>query len=282
MIDTRRPSLRSLLAALLAALICLGASGAPPLEARDSDTNAAVAVNEEDGSSVFEVAFDIRRVSSGVVDQTNAAVAYASCESCQTVAIAIQIVLVSGTVDTVTPTNLAIALNEECTSCQTLALAYQFVFGTGDQIGFTGQGNRRLREISRELRGLSREDLTNDEIGARVLDLTDQIRDVLATEVVTRGERRGRGPRGERGRDDDDERGGPRDPPRTVPEEPAPDDEVGPPDDDQPLREEESGEEPAEPPDESAPPTGSPGQTAPTPPSNGSEPDAGSTDPAAP
>jgi putative peptide zinc metalloprotease protein len=170
----------------------------PAALAQGSDANSAVAVNEKDGSSVFDVAFQIRRVSSGVVDQTNTAVSYASCESCQTVAIAIQIVLVSGDADTVTPTNTAIAINDQCTTCETVALAYQFVFGTGAVLGFTPEGQKRLNEIRKELRGLEDEGLTEDEISARVLELVDQIRDVLANEVVVRGPGVRGGPDGSR------------------------------------------------------------------------------------
>ena len=129
MTDRSRPMSQRLLALLLALLLCLPAIAVPAAaqDGGNGEDNVAQAVNQKDGSSVFDFAFEVRRVSSGVVDQTNAAVAYANCESCQTVAIAVQIVLVSGGADTITPTNVAIAINEECVSCQTLALAYQFV-----------------------------------------------------------------------------------------------------------------------------------------------------------
>ena len=176
-----------LLAFVLAALLCLPLWAGPVAGADESDdANVAQAVNEKDGSSVFDVAFEVRRVSSGVVDQTNVAVAYANCEACQTVAIAIQIVLVSGETDTVTPTNVAIALNEECTTCQTLAIAYQFVFGTGDVLEFSDEGRRMLREIRKELKDLSKSGLTVDEIRARAEELRLQIQNLLATGLVPR------------------------------------------------------------------------------------------------
>ena len=77
-----------------------------------------------------------------------------------------------------------------------MALAYQFVFGTGDVLGFTREGRKRLNEVRRELRGLEDEGLTDDEISARVLELTDQIRDVLANDVIVRGPGRRDGPGG--------------------------------------------------------------------------------------
>lgn len=187
-----------LLALFLAALLCLPSAFVAPLAGADEgdEANLAQAVNEKDGSSVFDLAFEVRRVSSGVVDQTNAAVAYANCESCQTVAIAVQIVLVSGTADTVAPTNVAIALNESCTSCQTLALAYQFVFGTGDVLEFTKEGRRMLRDIRKELRQLGKSGLTVDEIRAGAEELRLRIQELLATQLV---------PRGDRNDDDDDD-----------------------------------------------------------------------------
>lgn len=264
------------LAALLAALLCLSPL-APPVMAQGSDANTAVAVNEEDGSSLIDVAFKIRRVSSGVVDQTNEAVAYASCESCQTVAIAIQLVLVSGGADTVAPTNLAVAINDRCTTCQTMALAYQFVFGSGGVVGFTPEGQKRLNEIRKELRGLSKGELTNDEIDARVSDLTAQIDEVLATEVVRRGPARDREDADEGDGDADERREGPRED-RTVPQERAP---KGQPREKAP---EEESMEPRSQPPTSAPTAPPKTTTTPVPPPRGTNapappPPAGSTTP---
>lgn len=210
----------SFLAALIAALLLLVAVPAQPAMA-DTHPNVAQAVNDKDGSSVIDIAFDIRRVSSGVVDQTNVAAAYATCNSCQTVAIAIQIVLVSGGANTITPTNVAVALNEGCNACQTMALAYQFIFGNGDTLVFTPEGRKRLNEVRRDLRELAGEGLTNEEIKARVTELTDEIRDILATEVVSRG-RDDDEREGDRDRRDD-EAGAGTDDGTTTEEEPVPD-----------------------------------------------------------
>src|SRR4051812_44308721 len=114
---------RSLLAVLVAVVLAL--TGAAPAVAQD---NTAIAINQKDNSSQIDVAFDFRRVMNGIVDQTNAAVAYSSCNECQTIAVAVQAILVVGDVNVVTPTNLAIAINQNCTTCMTVALAYQWVF----------------------------------------------------------------------------------------------------------------------------------------------------------
>ena len=79
----------------------------PQLAQAQGGDNTAVAVNTKDGSSIFKVAFAIRHVMSDVVDQSNAAVAVSSCTDCQTVAVAIEIVLVESNASTVEPKNVA-------------------------------------------------------------------------------------------------------------------------------------------------------------------------------
>jgi putative peptide zinc metalloprotease protein len=190
---------------LLALLVALATGFARPDFARaDEDDdggrsgdNAAIAINTKSGSSLFKFAFSIRQVAGDVVDHTNAAIAYSSCESCKTTAIAIQIVLVSGSPSVVTPQNVAVALNENCTLCETFAGAYQIVLGTGGPVEFTGEGRRRIAEIKRDIRRLRKEDLSPPELKARLDTLVADLKDVLATEL--------RPVRRDGGEDDDDD-----------------------------------------------------------------------------
>jgi putative peptide zinc metalloprotease protein len=149
-----------------------------------SDDTAAVAVNTKDGSSVFRLAFSIKKIAGDVVDNANAAVAYSSCESCRTIALSIQIVLVTGDPETVTPENVAIAINENCTSCETLASAYQWVLGTDEEnVRFSPEGRLAINEIRKELRELGKSDLPVDELQARVHQLMVRLGAVLRTEL---------------------------------------------------------------------------------------------------
>lgn len=66
-------------------LVLLAAQGLSMLPAQAQDSSA-VAVNTRDGSSVFKLSFSVKRVMDSSVDADNAAVAYASCSDCQTVA----------------------------------------------------------------------------------------------------------------------------------------------------------------------------------------------------
>ncbi len=163
-------------------VLLAGAWFAPAASA--SDDTAAVAVNTKDGSSVFRLAFSIKKVAGDVVDNANAAVAFASCESCRTIALSIQVVLVTGDPETVTPQNIAIAINENCTSCETLASAYQWVLGTDEEnVRFSPEGRLAINEIRKELRELGQSDLPIDELQARVHQLMVRLGEVLRTEL---------------------------------------------------------------------------------------------------
>jgi putative peptide zinc metalloprotease protein len=181
---------RRLTTFLIAALIAAGLAAAKPAIARadGGGDNSAVAINTKDGSTVFRLAFAIRKVAGDVVDQQNAAVSFASCNDCQTVAIAIEIVLVEGTPSTVTPTNIAIAINQNCSLCTTFAGAYQFVVGYGYPVKFTPEGLRELAQIKNELERLrvafEKGEISLDELKTRVDELIDRIKTVLQTQLV--------------------------------------------------------------------------------------------------
>ncbi len=174
---------RRLLTLLLAALFTFALATGSPAAAYAGD-NAAISVNTKDGTTVFKVAFAIRHVMGDVVDETNGAVAYASCTDCAAVAIAFEIVLVEGNPSTVTPTNVAIAINENCDTCVAVAEAYQFVLGTGGLVHFDKDGNKILADIRKELHSLKKEDLTIDQLQAELDSIAARIADVLANHLV--------------------------------------------------------------------------------------------------
>jgi len=201
---THAARIRTLLLVLLAALtLCAAPAGADGGDERRNGPkdNQAVAEAGGNGDSVIDLAFSVRETASEVVDETNTAVAYANCEACRAVAIAFQIVIVQGSPDTVTPQNVAIAVNDRCPDCSVLALSYQFVIGRGEPLEFTKTGRKRLDDIRKRFAKLDKDfaDLTNDEIRARTDGFADEIRDILAHDLVVAR------PRDEGDGDDDDE-----------------------------------------------------------------------------
>jgi putative peptide zinc metalloprotease protein len=88
----------------------------------------ALATNTTDGGIAYDVVYSLVTVQNGdKVDETNAAYALASCNACTTVAVSVQLVLVVGHSDVITPINVAEALNLNCPSCVTTAIASQIV-----------------------------------------------------------------------------------------------------------------------------------------------------------
>lgn len=159
-----------------------------PVPAAGAQDTAAVAVNRQDGKSVFKLSFSVKRVMDGDVDAANAAVAYASCNDCRTVAAAIQVVLAMDEVDSVTAENVAIAINYQCSSCETLAEAYQYVYGEGQPVRFTPEGQQRLADIRRRLQELRRrDDLTIEELHGEIAALAGEVATVVDTELVATG-----------------------------------------------------------------------------------------------
>ncbi|HKY75279.1 MAG TPA: hypothetical protein VJS45_04005 [Acidimicrobiia bacterium] len=180
-----RSSRRFLLAlALLPGLVLLPA--APAAADGNGDDNTAVAVNTEDGASVFRLAFSIRRVANGVIDETNSAYALASCTECQTVAVAFQIVLALGDVDVAVPENRAVAYNDQCAECVTYASAAQIVLGFDRLARFTADGRQRLAALQQMLRSLEERapTLTVTELNAAVQAAKAELVAILEQELV--------------------------------------------------------------------------------------------------
>jgi putative peptide zinc metalloprotease protein len=170
---------------LIVAVLAHALLVAVPLPAQSQD-NSAIAVNTKDGKSVFKLAFKVKQVT-GDVDATNTAVAYSSCTDCRTVAVAIQIVLVSGETTEATPQNMALAINYQCTECETLAAAYQFVFADGQELEFTNEGKAKLHELKKRFHDLrQRDDLTLEQLAAEIAAIAAEVAVVLDTETQLR------------------------------------------------------------------------------------------------
>jgi putative peptide zinc metalloprotease protein len=98
----------------------------PPREPLEGD-NQAVAINTQDGSTLYDVAFALVWVGDEWVEERNEAYAFASCRDCKTVAVAFQVILIVGDSNVIVPVNLAVAANYACESCVTHAVAMQLV-----------------------------------------------------------------------------------------------------------------------------------------------------------
>jgi len=152
-----------------------------------STDNVATAVNTTDGRTVVALAIKIVQTDSSTVDPVNAAVAVASCTDCQTVAIALEGVLVVGSPENFSPTNIALAINSECSNCQTLAAAYQKVVQHDTRVRISGAGRREIADIRTDLLALRNSGLDIFTIWQRVDEAAARFVKVLETEVYPIG-----------------------------------------------------------------------------------------------
>jgi putative peptide zinc metalloprotease protein len=171
----------------LLTILCTATALATAPAAIAGGDSSAVAINTRDNTTLVRIVFDIRRIMGDTVDPTNSAIAISSCNSCKTVAIAIQIVLAAGNPSVVVPQNVAIAMNINCTLCQTLAMAYQYVYTGSGVLRFTREGRRRIAQIRRQLMQLETSGLSIEEIAARVTQLNAELQQVLLTQIVPAG-----------------------------------------------------------------------------------------------
>ena len=175
--------MRRCLSVLLAFGIVLAA---PSLGSAQAQENDATAVNTKDGKSVFKLAFKVKHVNDDDVDAQNSATAYASCEDCRTVAGAIQVVLITGDTDSLNAENSAVAINYQCSECETLAAAYQFVIAGGEELEFSDEGKKRLRELQKDFKALKqRDDLTTAQIAEEMARIAGEVAKVVDTELVS-------------------------------------------------------------------------------------------------
>jgi putative peptide zinc metalloprotease protein len=179
--------IRRWLLALTISLAALAGAATPVIaQEQTGDDTAAVAINTQDGATVFRLAFSVRKVANGVVDQTNTAVALASCTDCQTIALAFQVVLVRGDANVVTPVNQALAYNDECVECVTYASATQIVLGFDGNVRFTAEGRQRLAALYKALRDLedTAPSMSVGELNTAVQTAKAELVDILNTQLV--------------------------------------------------------------------------------------------------
>jgi putative peptide zinc metalloprotease protein len=94
--------------------------------------NNVNAVNRVDNRLLVRGSVELEHVPGPSAAPVNQAQAFASCNGCQTFAIALQIALISKTASSITPQNYAVAVNYQCNGCVTVARAIQYVLQVDD------------------------------------------------------------------------------------------------------------------------------------------------------
>ena len=140
--------------------------------------NQALAVNTKDGSTQYDIAFALVWAD-GSVTNTNEAYAFASCRQCTTVAIAFQVVLITGSARVVIPQNLSGALNYSCMQCVTYALAQQLILTVPATL--TPQERQSLNALWAQISTFAAtlKNLSLDQIRTRLLAYQNQIQTIV-------------------------------------------------------------------------------------------------------
>jgi hypothetical protein len=174
-----------LLLAVLALLAVLPAA-APAKEAGEGGPDHVVRVeNDENGTQRARAGVRVGSTDSDTVTSTNLAYARSHhCDAgCESRAAAFQVVFMTGSPTTVSPRNVAIALNEECQGCATFAFAYQYVVQTGDRVRLSDDTRDAIAEIRDEARDDIRLDLPYPELHAQLHELAQRLRAVIDAEL---------------------------------------------------------------------------------------------------
>lgn len=152
----------------------------------DEGDNQALAVNTEDGTVVYDVAFALVWVEDGDATlNTNEAYALASCTDCAAVAVGFQVVLVVGQSDVVVPQNLSAAVNYNCIRCLTYALATQLVVTLDGPLSDAGMAE--LSALWSEIASFAQniEDVPLSELQDALTDYEEQILAIIGQEAGT-------------------------------------------------------------------------------------------------
>jgi putative peptide zinc metalloprotease protein len=182
-----RPLARHLTALVALVLACaLPLGGAQAADPRKE--NIAAATTEQDGSRVFDFAWEVRKQRGGTVDHLNSARAAARCTRCGATAIAFQIVIASRPDGAVGPINEAVALNHGCTECLTIAEARQFVRVVDAPVRLTGSGRAQLGAVREALEAIPSQNLDAAQLHAAVEEQEARVEAILARELVLRGD----------------------------------------------------------------------------------------------
>lgn len=184
---------RRVLASFIAVLVTIGLSGATALPAGTEEVEAAdevgrthnhvQVINRQDGAQRYRGSIAVAEESDGVVDNSNLALAFASCTDCRTAAAAIQIVVLEARASDVRPANAAVAVNAGCLRCMTFAYAKQVLLSPFQPVTIGREARANLRALGREVDALLAADLPFPELDAALDAVATRVEAVVQAEI---------------------------------------------------------------------------------------------------
>jgi hypothetical protein len=134
--------------------------------------NQVIAENADDKRFMARASIKFRKLKGDDIGPVNIAFAQGKCTDCQTIAVAVQVVVYKRGASNVHPQNVALAANVGCTRCVTVARAIQYVIPVDDFDDVPDNVKRLVQRLDKELRFFesmrSIDELTSDEAAARL------------------------------------------------------------------------------------------------------------------
>jgi hypothetical protein len=116
--------------------------------------NIVKITNKTDNRLIVRGRVDFNRIPADRIAPVNAALALASCVSCQTYAVALQINLYQRGPSVVAPQNAAVAVNAGCSHCVTVARAVQYSIPVDDINTVPNDVLELAKALDKELKGI--------------------------------------------------------------------------------------------------------------------------------
>ncbi len=166
-----------------------GGDGGGGVQVTQTTNNAASAIATATRLFASDVKFDTDRFNALSVEANNSASALSdTCTDCKATAIAVQVVLIAGSLENLAATNTSSALNRDCSNCDTTSLAYQFVIAPGARnVRLTGLGVAQMAGIEGRMRILALSGKPGAQLTAEANALIGELQTVLSTQLRVSG-----------------------------------------------------------------------------------------------
>jgi Fe-S cluster biogenesis protein NfuA len=140
----------TLLAVTLAA--AASASGETTIPQGGGANNVVLAQTTADGSLLVRANTQVSQAGGNTVTSSNIATAQATgCSGCDSTAVAVQVVFVTGSPQYFAPSNAAVAVNGGCTGCGSFAYAWQYLVQTGAPVALTPDARQQVQTLKQEI-----------------------------------------------------------------------------------------------------------------------------------
>ena len=138
----------------------------------DKPINQVMADNSENNRFLARASIKFRKLKSSDIAPVNIAFAQGRCTDCQTIAVAVQVIVYKKGATNIQPQNVALAANVGCTRCVTIARAIQYVIPVDDLDNVPDNVKRLVHRLDQELHYFEQvrsiNELNSDEAASRL------------------------------------------------------------------------------------------------------------------